>query len=379
MHRKAATNLWLISYGKCRNNYFFKINKMKEAKINTKKRILLTGASGTVGFETLKHLVKNPDYEITVFDIKTSKSLRMLTPFRDRVDIIYGDIGDAEWADKISYNKDVAIHLAAIIPPLADLDTQLAYRVNVKGTANLTAALERNSPDCFLLFSSSISVYGDRVNDPQILVTDDLRPSPGDQYGETKVLCEKIITESKLQWSIFRLAAIMGNHKMSRLMFHMPLDTALEICTPEDTGRAFANAVDAEAPLKNQIFNLGGGEGCVISYRSFLNKMFESFGLGGLSFPEKAFAEKNFHCGIMKDGGQLEEILRFRRQTLDDYFETVNQKVSPFQRNITFLLKAVIKRRLLAQSEPYRAYKNGNETEMNHFFNSGNGINKRVS
>lgn len=33
---------------------------MKKAKVNTKKRILLTGASGTVGFETLNTLSKIP-------------------------------------------------------------------------------------------------------------------------------------------------------------------------------------------------------------------------------------------------------------------------------------------------------------------------------
>ena len=54
---------------------------MKETTINTKKRILLTGASGTVGFETLKHLVKNPNYEITVFDVRTQNSVKKLAPF----------------------------------------------------------------------------------------------------------------------------------------------------------------------------------------------------------------------------------------------------------------------------------------------------------
>lgn len=69
----------------------------------------------------------------------------------------------------------------------------------------------------------------------------------------------------------------------------------------DNTGRAFANAIDFQGQLENRIFNLGGGEDCVISYRSFLATMFEAFGLGDSSFPQKAFAEKNFHCGIMSD------------------------------------------------------------------------------
>lgn len=337
--------------------------------LNTKKRILLTGASGTVGLETLKHLVKNPDYEITVFDVKTSKSVKRLSAFQDRVEIVYGDIANTSAMEKISQNKDVTIHLAAIIPPLADEDPDLAYRVNVRGTENLVSALEKNSPWCYLLFSSSISVYGDRIGSPEISVNDALKPSPGDQYGETKVLCEKIIRQSRLSWSVFRLAAIMGNHKISRLMFHMPLATPMEICTPEDTGRAFYNAVAFQNQLENRIFNLGGGADCVISYHSFLEKMFAAFGLGKVNFPAKAFAEKNFHCGIMSDGDQLEEILQFRSQTLIDYFEMIEQNVNPFQKTITFLFRNLIKHWLLSQSEPYKAYRNGNEAVIEHFFN----------
>lgn len=342
---------------------------MEETKANTKKRILLTGASGTVGLETLEHLVKDTEHQITVFDIKTRKSMRALAPFIGGIEIVYGDITDVQTVEKISKNKDITIHLAAVIPPLADQDPELAYRVNVKGTENLVLALEKNSPECYLLFSSSISVYGDRLRDPEIMVDDELRPSAGDQYGETKVLCEKIIQQSNLSWSIFRLSAIMGNHKISKLMFHMPLETKMEICTPEDTGRAFAKAIAFQGELKDQIFNLGGGKDCVISYRSFLVKMFEAFGLGKVNFPEKAFAEKNFHCGIMQDGDKLEEILGFRQQTMVDYFKIVNGKVDPFQKSITFVLKNVIKRWLLSRSEPYQAYRNRNRVEMEHFFN----------
>ncbi len=342
---------------------------MEKAIVNTKKRILLTGASGTVGFETLKHLVKNPTYEITVFDVKTLTSVKKLTPFRSQVEIVYGDIGNAAAVEKVCHNKDVAIHLAAIIPPLADINPELAYRVNVQGTENLIHALEKRSPECYFLFSSSISVYGDRLSNPEISVSDPLKPSSGDQYGETKVLCERVIRSSNLSWSIFRLAAIMGNHKISGLMFHMPLNTPMEICTPMDAGRAFANAVDFQYQLENQIFNLGGGEDCIISYHSFLVKMFDAFGLGKANFPEKAFAEKNFHCGILFDGNHLEDIIRFRRHSLADYFEMVHQQVNPFQKKITFLFRKLIKCWLLSQSEPYKAYRDGNEAGIKHFFN----------
>ena len=92
-----------------------------------------------------------------------------------------------------------------------------------------------------------------------IRVGDALRPSEGDEYAKTKILAEQLIQESKLDWCILRLSAIMGvdNHKLSGLIFHMPLATPMEITTPEDTGLAFANAIAKRELLSKLIWNPG--------------------------------------------------------------------------------------------------------------------------
>ena len=262
-----------------------------------RKKVLLTGASGTVGFEVLKQLNEKNQYDITVFDLKSKTSAKKFNSLSGEFKMIYGDISKSEDVEKIPANHDFVIHLTAIIPPLADEKPDLAQRVNVEGTKNLINFLEKKSPQAFMIYSSSISVYGDRLKNPEIRVTDTLIPSIGDEYAKTKIETERLIQDSNLQWSIFRLAAIMGNHKISKLMFHMPLETSVEICTPQDTARAFVNALEHQQELQGKIFNLGGGESCRISYRNLLEKSFEIYGMGKLDFPEKAFAEKNFHCG----------------------------------------------------------------------------------
>jgi nucleoside-diphosphate-sugar epimerase len=138
----------------------------------------------------------------------------------------------------------------------------------------LIRGLERFSPKAFLLYSSSISVYGDRLKDPNIYKTDPLLPSLGDEYAKTKIAAEDIIQSSRLKWSIFRLTAIMGGHKISKLMFHMPLATKMEICTPADTARAFVNAIEHRNKIEGKIFNLGGGESCRCTYLEFLDRSF---------------------------------------------------------------------------------------------------------
>lgn len=333
------------------------------------KSVLLTGASGTVGYEVLKQLLDKDQYKITVFDIKSASAKKKFEALTQKFEIVYGDISNEEDVKKVSRNKDVVIHLAAIIPPLADEKPELAESVNIKGTQNLIRNLEEYSPNAFLIYSSSISVYGDRLKDPDIKVGDPLIPSEGDEYAVTKIEAEKLIQQSKLKWSIFRLAAIMGNHKISKLMFHMPLETSVEICTPQDTARAFVNAIEKEAELKTGIFNLGGGPNCRLTYRQLLSESFKLFGMGKLDFPPKAFAEKNFHCGNYVDGHFLENILHFRQDDLKSYFRKVEKEVNPALKFITKLVNPLVKKSLLKKSEPYEAYKTNDQKMLARFFN----------
>ena len=341
--------------------------------MKTRKKILLTGASGTVGYEVLKQLCKIKNkYEVTVFDIKSNKSLKKFKPFREEINIVYGNINNENDLIKVCYDKDVIIHLAAIIPPLADEKPALSYQVNVSGTENLIRLLELHSPDAFFLYSSSVSVYGDRLNNPMITINDKLNPSEGDEYAKTKILAENIIQNCKLDWSIFRLTAIMGGHKISKLMFHQPLKTSLEIASPEDTSIAFVNAIDKQAQLSKKIFNLGGGENCRIIYDDFLSHSFEIYGLGKLNFPPKTFAEKNFHCGFYEDGYVLDNILNFRKDTLAGYFEKEKSKVSPFKKLIISIFNKPIKKFLQRQSEPLAAYVNQDIKLIKHYFRHDN-------
>lgn len=333
-----------------------------------KKNVLLTGASGTVGYEVLMQLIEKDLYNITVFDFESKASRKKLLPFKHNIEIIFGDISAAEELNSIK-NMDFVIHLAAVIPPVADDFPDLAKSVNLIGTQNLVNQLEQYSPNAFLMYSSSIAVYGDRIEQPYIKVTDKIRPSDGDFYAKTKIDAEKDIQNSALDYTIFRLAAIMGNHKISKLMFHQPLNTALEIATPRDTARAFVNGIEKQTELSKRIFNLGGGKLCRIDYEGFLERSFSIFGLGELDFPKHTFAEKNFHCGYYEDGDDLENIVHFRKDSLEDYFKKEKDKITFGRKFATSLFKKPIKWFLLQNSEPFEAFKSQDVDQLKHYFN----------
>ena len=340
--------------------------------MKNKPKILLTGASGSVGYEVLKQLYQQRDkVDITVLGTRSKRSLKKLSSFKEGIAIVYGDISDNNDVKKVCTKVDFVIHLAAIIPPLADENPELAFRVNTIGTENLIRNLEQSSPDTFLIYSSSISVYGDRLENPLIKVGDPLIPSERDEYAKTKIKAEQIICSSKLEWSIFRLAAIMGNHKVSGLMFHMPLATSMEIATPEDTARAFVLALEKRPGISKKIFNLGGGINCRTTYEDLLTQMFGIFGLGKLNFPAKAFAERNFHCGFYEDGDDLENILHFRNDTMESYYIREKLKIPIWRKWVTFILKNLIKTLLLKKSEPYKAYVRDNHIDSKHYFKAG--------
>ena len=335
-----------------------------------KQKLLLTGATGTVGKEVLNQLLEKNSYEITVICRKSSSNAPSLKRHKGKINIFFADFSKKDPLVHLATCFDIVVHLAAIIPPLAEKKPITANSVNFLGTRSLVKIIEETSPNAFFMFSSSISVYGDRVKTPNINTSDSLSISSGDKYARTKIDAEQIIVSSRLKWTIFRLTAIMGvkNHKMSGLMFHMPLETHIEIATPSDTARAFVNGIETPSKLTNRIFNLGGGENCRTTYRDFLSKNFELNGLGKLNFPTNSFADKNFHCGLYQDGNELEAIINFRSETLEDYYASVEASVTVIQKISATIFQKPIKYFLSKKSEPLRAYKTQNQELMGRFF-----------
>lgn len=331
------------------------------------KKILLTGASGSIGFETFKQLL-NTDYEVTAFDVFSKSSKKKLNKYKDKAKIVYGDVRDKKLIEGIIKDKDVVIHLAALIPPQADKFPKLTHDINYGGTKNIIDAIKKVNPDCFLIFSSSVSTYGDRVKDFWIKVTDALKPSEKDYYAEVKIITEELIKKSEINYSIFRFTAIMNRPQIDPLMFHMPLETKLEIATVYDTARALVKAIEHTEELNHNIYNLSGGEKCRTTYREFLSNMFKIYGLQFKYLKNNAFAEHNFHCGYFLDSDDLENILHFREDTLEDYYKIVNEDTKGIVRFFSRMMSKPIIFFLNKKSDPLQAIKNKNKELIKRFF-----------
>lgn len=336
-------------------------------------KTLITGAFGNVGRSTVAACLVEGD-TVTILESDTRRTRRLArtlgrgwSKLGPSPRILLGDVRDPEIARRAVAGQDAILHLAALIPPAADHYPELARSVNVGGTANLIAACraaggsteEGASAPRFVL-ASSVATYGDRVADYWIRSSDALAPSPGDEYGRTKVEAEALLRaasrETGLPFVILRLTAIMWRKKLDPdpLLFSMPLGTKLEICHTEDTGRAFAKAARTEGIL-GRTYDIGGGANCRTDYLSFLDRMFKLIGLGGVArFPKEAFASSGFHCGWYADSDEAERDLGFRTKCLEDYFAEVAQETRLI-RPLAAMVAPLVRLRMLATSPFWRA------------------------
>ncbi len=323
-------------------------------------KILLTGAFGNVGLSTLEELL-NRNHTVRIFEIKNKKNRRLAKKFKDQIEIVWGDLRNIKDVESAVYGQDIVIHVAAIIPPLADKKPKFAESVNVGGTLNIVKAMENQPKKPKLIFTSSVAIYGDRLENPLITLEDSPNPNPDDEYAKQKLKCEELIKKSNLHWAILRLTDITSLNKlqMDPLMFEIPLDTCIEICDTKDVGLALSNAVENKE-IWGEVMHIAGGDRCRISYREYLNEMVNIFGIGYDVLPAEAFSTKGFHCGYMTTE-KSQVFLQYQRQGLDEYFDAIRKKVA-FSRFWTKMFRSIARKYLLNKSHYYKEYLNNRNT-----------------
>ncbi|TXT60963.1 MAG: hypothetical protein BAJALOKI3v1_850008 [Promethearchaeota archaeon] len=312
-------------------------------------KILLTGAFGIVGREVLDTLIRR-GYEVRIFEIKNFNNWTTSLGYVKNAEIFWGDIRKEEDVKNALKDIGIVIHLAAIIPPLADKNPDLAYSVNFGGTMNLINSMEDQTTKPKLIYTSSIAIYGDRRDDPYIKKTDKPNPNSNDHYAKQKSQCEIEIKKSNLEWAIFRLTYIVSPRKlkMDPIMFEMPLDTSIEVCTAKDTALALVNAIECEEIWGN-IYHIAGGKKCRTSYKEYLIRMFQIFGIDFKNFPDEAFAKKDFHCGFL-DTEESQRLLHYQKHTLEDYYQNVEEEIGILY-YFYKLTKNIAQKHLLHQSK----------------------------
>lgn len=183
--------------------------------MNSKGRVLVTGATGYIGSHTIVELVK-AGYKVVGVDNFSNSSPRVLEGIEkilgEPVPFIQSDCSDKDSFAKV-FEKyadiDAAIHFAAYKAVGESVLKPIEYfRNNISSLLNLIELSTKMARKASVVFSSSCTVYGEP--DPENLPIKESAPvkpavSP---YGRTKQMSEEILKDCVRAYPALKVTAL---------------------------------------------------------------------------------------------------------------------------------------------------------------------------
>ena len=182
--------------------------------------ILVTGGAGYIGSHTCVELL-DAGHSVVIADNLVNSSRDVIPKIEKitgkRVDFFEIDVTEYEKTKKLFeiYKFDGVIHFAGLKAVGESVEKPLSYYYNnIMSTINLSKLCLEFNVNKFV-FSSSATVYGN--NKPPFIETMELLPATS-PYGETKVVCEKILMDvarvnPSFSVSLLRYFNPIGAHK----------------------------------------------------------------------------------------------------------------------------------------------------------------------
>ncbi len=193
--------------------------------------VLVTGGLGYIGSHTVVELLKQ-GFDVIIADNLSNSSKDVLNSIKTLTGTLPKfyqiDVKDKEATEDIfnTYNIEAVMHFAGFKAVGESVENPLMYyENNLMTTINLTNLCIKYNVNKFI-FSSSATTYGE--NSVPFKEDMDLSPTTN-PYAETKVMCERILTDTakayqKFSPTLLRYFNPIGAHK-SGLLLEQPKGT----------------------------------------------------------------------------------------------------------------------------------------------------------
>jgi nucleoside-diphosphate-sugar epimerase len=227
--------------------------------------ILITGGAGNLGTALSQRLLQE-GHRLRIFDLPQADF-----SFHEAwgTEIIKGSLLAFDTLLQAVTGMDIIFHLAAILPPASERDREHTFQVNVQGTDFLLRAMKELSHEVRLIFSSSVSVYGDTSKgSPPVKIDHPLKAS--DHYSESKICCEENIRMQAKKYTLLRISGIAIPAFMDPPeVWQFRPDQRIEMIAIADLVTALVKTMGT-AEAQGKILNIAGGRGWQMCGKDFV-------------------------------------------------------------------------------------------------------------
>ena len=283
------------------------------------KKVLVTGAAGSIGSQVIKFLLAEGKYEITALDLKNKTVIQTMKKYKKRVNVIYGDVNNQVLLEALVKDHDFIIHLASAMPPLSDMKKGLSDAIDFAGTENIVKAINYFNPKCHLFLASTTSMYGNRVDCSTKSRIDEERIG---YFATSKLKAENLVKDKISNWTIYRIPLVLNNPKTDRFMYHGVNDEVMDVITKKDAALAFVLGIKYCKELNKKVFNIYDES---IKYSMLIDNVVYLYGTSFKYVFTKLLLEHDFHSPVTKDHDELNNIINYRNDSINEYFNRLKR------------------------------------------------------
>lgn len=309
------------------------------------KKVLVTGAGGSIGTWVLKYLLSEGKYEITALDIKSKETMKRLKKYNKRVNVLYGNLEDNNLVDTLIKEHDYVIHLAGMCPPLCNLSRAIGMETDFLSTETIVKSISFYHPECFLIYPSTTTVYSKSTK--EITTKDNIKINANDYYSEIKLKCENQIQDKLKNYVIFRFPFVLGDFKRDFSIFMYDINENIETISERDAAYLLVKAIENASSLQGKLKIASGGKSCRISMRDFLIKFYDFYGFSGTIFWKRFSNPYRYSGNYFKEDQKLDTMLNYKNDSIDAYFSRYFRNIpkSKIRHLIAIPLKKSLERR----------------------------------